>query len=89
MNMAVKILVVFLSTFLALFLLLAIIVAIKTIQLLNRLKLLAAKADHIVQNVETASEVFKNTAGPLAFTKLFANIAGVVGKYKRGKHKDE
>ncbi|MDQ3065411.1 MAG: hypothetical protein M3Q36_04035 [bacterium] len=46
-------------------------------KVLNRI---AVKADEVVNNVESATEVLKKAAGPLAIGKLLMNVVNVVSK---------
>ena len=45
---------------------------------------IVGKASDIADNVETVSEMFKKSAGPLAIGKIFMNIADAVNKHKKG-----
>jgi len=86
MDMAEKILVVFLSTFLALFLTLAVILTVSLIKLAKKMQAVADKAHAIVDKVENVSDMFQKSAGPLALGKFFVNIAETVAKHhKKGK----
>ena len=85
MNTAEQILVIILASFLAIFLLLAIIVTVKAIQVMSRLKDVVEKAKEVADNVESASEMLRKTAGPIAVGRFFMNMADVVTKHKRGK----
>lgn len=85
MNTSERVLVVILSGFLAIFLLLSIMLLIKLLQITKQLKEIADKAREVADNVESASEMFRKTAGPLALGRFFVNIADNVMKHKRGK----
>lgn len=85
-DLALKILVIILSTFLALFLILAIAALVKVIQLLKTLKRIAAKAEMVADRAEAASALFEKTAGPMAVGKFIANIVNLV---KRGDKKSK
>lgn len=84
MENAESILVIIVSVTLTLFLLVAIVLAVLLIKLIQRLRHIADTADSVVNNVEAASEILKNSAGPLAVAKFMANIADVVMKRKKG-----
>ncbi len=83
MSTAESILVIILSSFLALFLLLGIILTAKLIQLVSRMQEIADKAREVADNVESATEILKKSAGPLAVGRLFVNMAETVFKHKR------
>lgn len=70
-----EILVVILSVFLALFLLLGIIATILCIKLTKSINRVVQKAEDAVGNIEHATNMFKNVAGPLATGKFLMNIA--------------
>ncbi len=84
MENAESILVIIVSVTLTLFLLVAIVLAVLSIKLIQRLRHIADTADLVVNNVEAASEILKNSAGPLAVLKFMANIADVAMKRKKG-----
>jgi hypothetical protein len=85
MESAETILVVILSSFLALFLLLGIILIINIMKLVKSMNAIADKARDIVDNVETAAEMFKKASGPMALGRYFVNIANTVINHKKGK----
>lgn len=85
MENAETILVVILASFLAIFLLLAIVVAIKTIQILNRLKSISEKAETIADKAEAASEFISKAASPAIIGNLIANLADAVSRHKSKK----
>jgi hypothetical protein len=59
---------------LSLFFLLGSVLLVFAIQIANRVKKVVAKADSVVDSVEAAAEVFKDTSGNLAVIKLVRNI---------------
>lgn len=92
MNTAEQILVVILASFLAIFLALAIVVTANLMKLTKKMHLVADEAHEIVVKardiagkVDSISDIYKKTAGPLAFGKFFVNMAETVAKHKRGK----
>ena len=92
MNTAEQILVIILSAFLALFLLLGIILFANLMKLTKKMQEVAdtaheivSKAHDITSKVDSVSDMFKKTAGPLALGKYFMNIAETVAKHKKGK----
>lgn len=72
------ILVIILSTFLALFLALAITATILVIKLLNTLRSVAAKGEHIVdtaaESVDEVTEAFRRNANAVNILKIFSNF---------------
>lgn len=82
---SLDILVIILSTTLAILLVLSIVVAVLVIKLLQAIKRITEKAEHIVADVEQVGETFKNAAGPLAIFKLVSNIANIVAKHNKRK----
>ena len=92
MNLAEKILVVFLSAFLTIFLLLAIILIINVLKLTKKMNIVADKAgeifdkaNDIADKVDSVSDMFQKSAGPLALGKYFMNFAEAVLKHKKRK----
>lgn len=82
MDTSQEVLVVILSSALAILLILAIVVAVLAIKLLQAIKRISEKAEHIVENVEHVGDTFKNAAGPLALVKVISNIVRMVSKSK-------
>ncbi len=84
MDDAAEVLLIIVSATLSIFLIVAIIAIVKSIKILNHIKSITEKAERIADNAESASEFFKNTAGPAAIAKLIANITSA---FKKGKEK--
>ena len=83
---AFQILVIILSVTLAVFLVLAIILTINFIKISQTLRSIVAKADSVMDDVESVAEFFKKTSVPLGVTSLLANIVSkVTGENKKGK----
>lgn len=78
-----NILVIILSLTLLVFLVLAITVSIYAIKVLNHLKRITAKAEQVAHNVESVSQFFKHSAGPVAVGKLLSNI---IDNFRERKH---
>jgi len=85
MNTTEQALLIILSIFLAIFLLLSIIALSYIIKIVKIMKEIMVKARDVADNVEAASETLKKAAGPMAFGKMFMNMADSVMKYKKGK----
>jgi uncharacterized metal-binding protein len=80
-----QILVIFLSTALAIFLVLSIIIAAMVIRLLKTLRLIAGKAEKLVESAEAVGHVFKTAAGPLG---IFRFLHGVMDMVRAKQDKD-
>lgn len=85
MNTAESILVIILASFLAIFLFVGIVLVVKITKLVEAMKEIAEKARDVVDNVESASEMLRKSAGPLALGRLFVNLADAIRKHKKGK----
>ena len=81
------ILVILLSVSMSIVLVLTIVALAYAIKILRHLKRITETAEHIASNVDTVSEFFKKTAGPVAITKLIANIVDVVKRKSEKKGK--
>lgn len=79
------ILVIILSIALAVLLVLSIVIAVLVIKLLQIIRRVTEKAEHIVSDVEHVGETFRNAAGPLTLFRLVSNIANIVSKHKKRK----
>ena len=69
-----QVLVVIVSATLTVFLIVSIIVLVKIIQVLNDVKRITKKAEHIADQAEAVVNFFQNSAGPVAIVKLISNI---------------
>lgn len=67
-------LLIILTSLLSLFFILCIILVAVSIKLLNGVRRVVTKAENVVESVEEAAEVFKNTQGKLAVIKVIRNI---------------
>lgn len=85
MNTAAEVLLIIVSAVLSLFLLLAIIVLIKTIQILHKLKHIAAQAEKLADSAEAVGEFFRKSAGPVALGSFVTNIVESVRGHKHKK----
>jgi hypothetical protein len=75
MSSAEQILVVTLASALAIFLILGIVAIYKFIQILNHIKNITQKAEHLAEQAEAVGSFFQKTAGPIALGKLISNIS--------------
>lgn len=80
---AFEILVIVLSSILAVCLVLAVISGILVILILNQVKKVAQKASEVADNVEAASEFFKNTTTIGAILKILSNASDFITRKKR------
>jgi hypothetical protein len=76
-------LLIILTTLLSLFFILCIALVIILIKLLSSVKRVVIKAEGVVDSVESAAEVLKDTSGRLAFFKLVRNIMKMVQKGRK------
>jgi hypothetical protein len=86
---AFQILVIVLSITLGILLVATIILIIALTKLTNQVRQITAKAEEIVDNVETVSNFFKKTAGPVAISSLISNIVNTVTKHNKKQRGDD
>ncbi len=84
MQDAETVLVIILSVTLTVFLIIGIILLTFLVKLAKTLNEIASKAQDVVGNVESASEILKNAAGPIAMGKLLVGVADIF-KTRKGK----
>lgn len=77
---ALTVLVIILSSALAVFLVLAIFVIIKVLQIVNHLKRITEKAEHIVDSAETVGDFFKSSAQSMSIGRMLAHVYETVRK---------
>lgn len=83
MEQTAFILIIILSVVLTLFLIAGITLLVISIRLVRSLQAIAEKAEHVVENVESAAQVLKNAAGPFAAGKFAMNLYETVTKAKK------
>jgi hypothetical protein len=76
-------LLIILTTLLSIFFILCIAAVIVVIKLLSSVKKVVAKAENVVDSVESAAEVLKDTQGKLAFIKLVRNVVKIVNRSRK------
>jgi hypothetical protein len=81
---AFEILVVILSITLAIFLVLAITIAVLVIKLVQSLRLVVAKGEHLVDSAEEIGETIRRNAGAVGLARVLMNIMNAVNKAKKG-----
>lgn len=79
------ILVVILSITLGIFLILGIIFLVKVIKIAGNVQHITQKAEQIADKAEAVTEVFSQAAGPMAFSRVVANIVDAVSGKNKGK----
>lgn len=89
MDTSQDILVIILSAALAILLVLAIIVAVLVIKILQAVRRISDKAEHVIETAEHVGEAFSNATGSMALFKIIRNIASMAAKYSSAnKHKE-
>lgn len=83
-----QVLLIILATALAIFLILAIAVLILVLRLLATLKLMAHKAEKVIESAEAVGQVIKNVAAPAGALKVFHSVFEAVSKHHRTKDKE-
>ncbi|HEX4773998.1 MAG TPA: hypothetical protein VH234_00580 [Candidatus Saccharimonadales bacterium] len=73
-----QVLLIILTSLLSLFFIFWIAVIIIVIKLIGEVRRVVARAEEVVDSVESAAEVLRDTQGRLAFFKLVRNILKVV-----------
>ncbi len=73
-----RVLIIILCALLSIFFVLCIAVMIGVLKLVQSLRELVTKAEEVVENVESAAEVLKDTSGRLALFKLIRNIMKMI-----------
>ena len=68
------VLVIILTSLLSLFFLLCIVAMAITVKILSSVKRVVDKTEEVVDSVESAAEVLRDTQGRLAFFKLIRNV---------------
>ncbi|MET1033056.1 MAG: hypothetical protein ABWX94_00990 [Candidatus Saccharimonadales bacterium] len=87
LSTAQQILVIILASALAIFLVLSIVAAVMVVRLLAMLRMVANKAEHIIESVESVGDVFRKTAGPLGVFRFVRSIVDMVGSHNQDKRK--
>jgi hypothetical protein len=77
------VLVIILTSLLSLFFILCIAAVVVILKLLASVKRVVAKAESVVDSVESAAEVLRDTQGRLAVFKLVKNIIKLVNRRRK------
>jgi hypothetical protein len=72
------ILLILITTLLSILIIVDIVVGVMAAKLIGETRKVVAKAEGVVDSVESAAEVFKGATGRLAFLKLIQNIIKLV-----------
>lgn len=83
MEHAQSILVIIVSSLLSIFLVLSIVMIVAAIKLVNTVRTVVAKAEHVIDSAEAATDMLKNAGGPLAVLKLVRNIMKMADKFRK------
>ena len=67
-------LLIIVSSLLSIFIVLCIAVAVTALKLVSSIKQVIAKAEHVVDSVESAADVFKNVGDKVSVFKVIKNI---------------
>ncbi len=87
MNTSLEILVVILSTALAILLTISIVVAVMAYKLMQTIKRITDKAEHVVESAEHVGEALSNATGSMAVFKIVRNVMTLVSKQRNKKGK--
>lgn len=72
---------------LSIFFLVGIVVLIALLRLIVAVKRAVARAEDVIDSVESAAEIFRDTEGRLALFKLIRNIVKMTKKARRNRSK--
>ena len=82
-----EVLIVLLSIGMSVVLVFTVIALYYAIKILKSLRSITERAEHIADNVDAVSEVFRKTAGPAAIGKMLSNVIEMVKKQREGDGK--
>ena len=82
MNTTDTVLLIILTSLLSVFFILCITVVVVVLKLLSSIKQVVAKADSVIDSVETAADTFKNVGGKVSIFKLVKNIFDMTQRKK-------
>ena len=83
MEHAQSILVIIVSSLLSIFLIMSIVMLVVAIKLVKTVRNVVAKAEHVIDSAEAATDMLKNAGGPLAVLKLIRNIMKMADKFRK------
>lgn len=85
MNTAAEVLVIIVSAVLAIFLIVLIVVLVQANKILRHVRYITARAENVVDSMETAAAAFERTASPLAIIRIIGNIIEQTSKVRKRK----
>lgn len=85
LDTAQQILVIILASALAVFLILAITVVVLVIRLLQKLRLIADKAEKVVETAGSLGDMFKKTTGTVGLFRFVQSVVGMVQQKRSNK----
>lgn len=80
-----QIILIILAAALAVFIILGIAVLVLVLRLLSTLKLMADKAEKVIESAEAVGQVVKNVAAPASLLKVFHTVMDSVAKHRKDK----
>lgn len=86
LSTAQQILVIVLASALAIFLILSIVAVALIIRLVATLRMVANKAEHVIESVESVGDLFKRTAGSFGIFKFLRGIVDTVHNHSKSSH---
>lgn len=78
-----EVLVIILTVLLSVFFILCIALVVGLVKLVSSVRRVVAKAEEVVDSVESAAEVLRDTSGKFAFFKLINNIIKMSNRSKK------
>ena len=78
------ILVIILSSALAVLLIVSIIFMVVLVKVIRRVNEIVEKAGSVIDNVQSATQVLKNSAAPVAISKIVSNIIDLMKERNKG-----
>ena len=83
MNTSFDILVIGLGCLLAIFLILSIIVVVLILRLVVALRQVVAKGEHLMDNAEAISDIFRQNAGAVGIVRVLMHFINNMGSSRR------
>lgn len=80
MNTVDTVFFIILSVVMSLFFILLIALVVVALKLVKSVKNVIAKAEHVIDNVESATDVIRDARGPFPLMKLIRNIMDLTNK---------
>jgi hypothetical protein len=80
-----QVLIIILSVLLIIFFSLLIAVTVGLLKIVSMVKQVVAKAELVVDNVESATEVIRDASGPMAAIRVLRNIIKMTNRNSKGR----